>query len=87
MKRLDKLIHLAVEASRATTPLEKMERVYLIRQFLVEEPPGLLHVSIELALFDLEQQIKEEEKEAMRHLGYQFPEDFDRPMEFLTNDE
>lgn len=83
MTRLARLVHLCIDVSKATTPVEKMTAAYRLREFLVEEPTCLLHVDIEMFLHANETDLPDTGKDVMRSMGYQFPEDFDRPKEFL----
>lgn len=87
MKHIARLVVLCRAYQDAAGPLEKMRHLYALRLFLVDMEPCMLHVEVELTLFELEQHMTPMDKIQMRDMGYQFPEDLDKPKEFLCNGE
>ena len=86
MAHIARLVVLCREVSDAPSVPDRMASLYALRKFLSEElEPGELHVSVEHALADLEPHLDNVGKERLRDMGYQFPEDFDKPLEFLCD--
>jgi hypothetical protein len=79
----DRLLLHTQQFRDAKTVVEKMRAVYNLRAVLTDTDTAALPLAIELVLYDLEQQLPVSDKESMRDMGYQFPEDFDKPRELL----
>lgn len=67
----------------ASSHAQAMAHLYKVRMLVAEKPLDLI-LSLDQKLNQMEKSISTEaDKDILRHAGYSFPEDLDKPKEFL----
>lgn len=73
--------------TRARSDFGRMRALYMLKEFLDTHEPLEVFLSLEVGLHDLGQRLNERHREAIRQLGFQFPEDLDNALDLLSNPE
>jgi len=68
------------------TPLERAKAIWALYVFLNEVDPLELFISVGHALEELEPELRDADRDEMRKLGCEFPEDWDTPTAWFTGE-